>query len=284
MIIKSMSRKKPNFHNLIAYMEKGGNPLVIGQNLRTTNLNKAQSIRHEFIKNHKFCPHRKNGVALYHDIMSFSGKDTAHLTPQILEDLGTRYLAKRAQNALGYARVHQDKDHVHIHFMISGNLIESPQKLRLSKADFKTVKQELEAYQKGKYPFLKHSLCQEHKPERSISGKEGEILRKGKVSQKERVIHIFKKALEGTSEADFLQELKNYNLEIYKRGKNYGVLDTATQRKHRLKKLGLQEAFLLGPDRWQLYQKRTQEIKKIKELKISRQLEKEKEGYPIIKI
>lgn len=275
-MIKSMSRKKPNFRNLIAYMEKGGNPLVIGQNLRTTNLKNIWNVGNEFIKNYKYCPQRKNGIALYHEILSFSGKDTAHLTPQILEDLSTRYLAKRAPNALAYARIHHDKAHIHIHIMISANLIESPQKLRLSKAEFQTIKKELEAYQKEKYPFLKHSLCQENKPERSISGSEGELLRKGKVSQKERVIRVFTKALECLNENDFLQGLKNHNLELYQRGKNYGVIDTQTKRKYRLKTLGLQESFLSSPERWHTLQKRTQEIDQIKALKKSRQRQKEK--------
>jgi len=273
-MIKSMSKKKPNFHRLINYMGKGGDPFVIGNNLRTTHLNNFQSVENEFLKNYRYCPNRKNGVALYHEIMSFSKKDTKNLNEHILRDLGSRYLEQRATNALGYAKVHRDKDHVHIHFMISANLIESPKKLRLSKAEFHRIKQDLELYQKQKYPNLKHSICQEKTAKRKITRNEGEISRKGKITQKERIVTVFQRALNCTSKAHFLQELKINGLKLYQRGETWGLLEIKTQKKYRLKTLGVWEAFLKTPEKWQRFKDRTKEIGQIKEIKNRRQLQK----------
>ena len=57
-----------------------------------------------------------------------------------------RYLELRAGEALGYATVHTDKAHCHIHVVISANLIRQEKKLHLSRPQFADVKRRIEVY------------------------------------------------------------------------------------------------------------------------------------------
>ena len=77
--------------------------------------------------------------------------------PEILEDLAQVYLELRAPDALGIARVHTDKDHVHLHFMISPNEIGTTKSIRLTKKQFQALRRTIEEYQVTYYPELKKS-------------------------------------------------------------------------------------------------------------------------------
>mgnify|MGYP000076320580 CR=1 FL=1 len=63
----------------------------------------------------------------------------------------------RAPDSLGLAKVHIDKDHLHIHCMISANQIESKKASRISKEKFRSIRRTLEEYQLQQYPELNHS-------------------------------------------------------------------------------------------------------------------------------
>jgi len=119
VIIKSRSRKEATFGQLIEYINAPGQK---GKHAVFYNLkNRSRSkITEEFLQNYQHGPKRKNGNALYHEMISFSAKDSAHF----------------------------DKDNPHVHLIISANLIRSKKKLRLSQFEFKQIKKQLEIYQK----------------------------------------------------------------------------------------------------------------------------------------
>jgi hypothetical protein len=70
MIIKSLSRKKPSFIQLYDYMVSGAekNHFVISKNLYNTDT--RRDVIGSFQANAKHLPKRKNGVFLYHEIIS----------------------------------------------------------------------------------------------------------------------------------------------------------------------------------------------------------------------
>ena len=65
----------------------------------------------ELLDNYRLLRKRKNGNALYHEILSFSSKDRPDLTPAILDDLTRQYIQLRCPDALVYAKAHLDTDH-----------------------------------------------------------------------------------------------------------------------------------------------------------------------------
>ena len=73
MIIKSLSRKKPTFDQLYNYMLDGAEQkhFIISKNLYNTDKDKVLL---QFKENSKLLPKRKNGVFLYHKIISLPGQ------------------------------------------------------------------------------------------------------------------------------------------------------------------------------------------------------------------
>src|SRR5210317_201478 len=91
-----------------------------------------------FKANNQYRKKRKGGIVLYHDIIAFHPKDRQVIekTPYILEDIARLYITERSPNGLAFAKVHLDKDHIHIHVVLSPNEKENEQTIRLSKKKF----------------------------------------------------------------------------------------------------------------------------------------------------
>ena len=274
MIIKSRSRKEATFGQLIEYINAPGQKgkHAIFYNLKNRSHSK---ITEEFLQNYQHGPKRKNGNALYHEMISFSAKDSAHLTEEILNDFAFEYLERRAKGALAYAKAHFDKDNPHVHLIISANLIRSKKKLRLSQFEFKQIKKQLEIFQKKNYPLLSNSIVFENgksrKPKRTIKESEQERRRKTQqkrsTNQKDRVFEMVIDCLCACSEKDFLTRLKSQGLKLYVRGKNFGVQDVRSGRKFRFKTLGLSQIHQESKKRWQ---RANFASKKIESLRIER--------------
>lgn len=253
MIIKSMSRKQANFGQLVDYFEDGRQDAKynIYHNIYSTN---AENIKTEFDKNATFLSKRKNGVYMYHEVLSIT--KTANLTreqqKEILKDIGLEYVQNRANHNLVFAVLHDDKaDNLHYHFMISSNEIESPKRLRLSKEKFSQFKKDLELRVLEKYPELEQKKLISKEPGfdkaigEKLSNKGAELKRRtGKTSQKDNVKDRLRAVfLSSKNKSDFFNGLENENLSIYVNGNTIGILDKATERKHRLKTLGMLDEF-----------------------------------------
>ena len=264
MIVKSMSRTAPSFHQLLHYIAaegKGvGEPLL--HNLRADGHDLA-AVNRAFAANAAHAPQRRNGIALYHEVLSLSGSDAA--TPAMLYDLAAHYLTLRAPRSLAYGRVHTDGPNPHIHLVISANLRGRAKKLRLSRARFDAIKRDLERYQRQRYPALTHSLVfpapdrPEPLPERPgeatgappVRGRgERELVRRER--RQGRSGGLIKAFLAdtisghltaSTSAAAFRQRLEDAGLEPYKRGGRLAGV-RYRGRKYRLATLGLPEAEL----------------------------------------
>lgn len=269
MIVKSLTRKTASFGQILGYLNRAdqkGPPLF--HNFRT-NHDDLVRIATEFSENARHLKARSNGIALYHEILSFAAGDRPRVTPEILNDLAQKYLVLRAPRALAYAKAHLNKDNPHIHIIISANDFGSARRIRISRGEFKRIKVELERYQKERYPELVHSLVQERGRSQDRGGerewKRGEVEQEKRVyrtvneiarayrlkvqqkeqpTQKESIHEQVAACLAAAdSHADLVARLQACGLEFYQRGKTAGVMCTATGRRHRLTTLGLQQDF-----------------------------------------
>lgn len=264
MIVKSMSRTAPTFHQLLQYIAADGRgvgaPLL--HNLRAES-NDLSAVNRAFMANAAHLPARRNGISLYHEVISLNGADAP--TPAMLYDLAQHYLEERAPNCLAFGMVHSDGDHPHIHLVISANLRGRGQKHRLSKPRFAAIKRDLERYQRERYPQLTHSLVfpEAAKPTvaaRSSSDRatalpvssrgEQELVRRkqhgGNTAQrtKETLAEMVASHLAvSTSAAELRERLNSHGAELYeRRGRLCGIHFRG--RKYRLRTLGLAEPAL----------------------------------------
>ncbi len=196
---------------------------------------------------------RKDMVLFYHDVISFSPKDTEAITDDILNDISRQYIRKRSPNAPAVATIHRDAAHLHIHFCIAGCQFKTGLANRLSKADFTKVKQEMEAYQQEKYPQLQHSIVQ-HGRDRSQGWEREDQFSQGslKLSKRATIKAQLETVLAQVSTYDeLLTALEEAGMPVYSRGgKVYGV--TVEDRNYRFSTLGFEAQIQQLEDRQKL--------------------------------
>lgn len=186
-------------------------------------------------------------------ILSLAGCDQPRATSAILLDLARRYLELRAPAALAYGRVHFDpalQKNPHVHLAISGNLCGQAKKLRLPKAEFRAVQEELERYQRERYPFLTHSLVFAAPPDPAL--RRPPHPQSERRSQKKRQLRerYLAARLQAASERDFRFRLQEEGMGLYFRGGRLAGV-TADGRKYRLQTLGIPDTFAADCAGWQ---------------------------------
>jgi hypothetical protein len=271
MIIKSMSRKRPDCGELLTYLlqpektrpDEHVSLKPLFHNFPAELPVTSSSIEHAFETNARLVPRRKNGVFYYHEILSFAPADTEHLAanPAILSDLAETYLTRRAPEALALGVIHHDRDHLHIHLLISANAIGQVKKLRLAKQAFQAVKRDLEAYQRMTYPQLSHSIAQSRQhanplsPARSSS--KTTILGKPppkptKNATKTHLQAVLRQAFTCCSHHDFPVFLQAHHITLYTRKHSKAPTGLVYQgKKYRFATLGLKDEFQKTITGWQ---------------------------------
>ena len=288
MIIKSLSRKKPSFKQLISYFHneqdlKEDDKTIISHNL--FNFADKEEVLQIFDKNSKNLKFRKNGVFLYHEIISLPQQKDINIKrqKQILKNIAEYYLTKRAELQLAYGLIHEEKDHLHCHLMISSNEINSDKRERLSKEEFSRIQKEIESYKIEKFPELDDKILYNKEKTKnkyqSAKSKDQEAQfthRTKEKSRAEEVKEIVEKSLlHCFTIKDFEKKLKESNIDFYLRGNTAGVIDLQNENiKYRIKRLDLQKQFenLLAFEK-----AREKEIESIKKIQAkSRDNEKER--------
>ena len=250
MIVKLHRWKKPDFNKLISYIDKDkgrskDNTHAIFHNISETTVPGA--IR-DFQENDCYRKKRKNGVSVYHEIISFHENDSSKITPEILEDIARKYIQIRGESALCFAKPHLHDKHLHIHFAFSGTECFSSKTLRLNNKDFRRVKMQIEAYQLKKYPELTHSIVY-HKSKRkkkNRSDREYQLKKRtDRETDKEIIQKLFEKAFRKSNSFEiFLETLTKRGIEIYKyRERINGII--YNDRKYKFSSLGF------GPERFE---------------------------------
>lgn len=244
MIVKSMSRKVPSFGQLTQYIDRdeGQERWRIRHNVMARD---PDRIRGEFEQNGALLSRRKNGVYLYHEIISITR--AAGLSDEAqkarLQQIAEQYVAARCPDNLVYGGLHQDKEHsFHYHLMISANRAGDSRRLRLSKAQFREVQVQLERHVLQTMPELEQKVAIDKRADRRKTRAEAELERRtGEVPKKDQLRARVLEALEAGADREALIEaLGRSELELYVRGKTLGVIDLATGEKHRLKTLDLE--------------------------------------------
>lgn len=246
MIVKSMSRKVPSFGQLIGYIDRdeGQEPYRIRHNVFARD---PELIRAEFEQNGDLLQKRKNGVYLYHEIISITRAKGLDAEGQKirLRDIAESYIAARCPDNLVFGGLHEDKEHsYHYHLMISANRAGETGRLRLTKAQFREVQVGLERHVLETYPELEQKIAIEKRSDRGRKKGEAELERRtGKRPKREEVLERVLAAYEVSDDRQsLLDALGRENLDLYVRGKNLGVVDLESGKKHRLKTLDLETA------------------------------------------
>ena len=208
---------------------------------------------------------------MYHEVLSItkSEKLPEEQQKEILKDIALNYIQSRAKNNLVYGVLHHDKkDNLHYHFMISSNELESDKKHRLSKEEFSQFKKDLEIYVLEVYPELEQKKLinkepgQQRDPGEQTSNKGVELKRRtGKLNEKDSVKERLRTVFAETkTKAEFFTAMEREQLEIYVHGNTIGVLDKITDRKHRLKTLGMRDEFNVISERLEEIENRKAEV------------------------
>ena len=246
MIIKSMSRKQPSFGQLLGYIDRdaGQEDFAIRHNVFGRD---RDTLEAEFQANAELMQKRKNGVYLFHEIISLTR--TKNLTPEQqktkLREIAQQYIAARCPSNMVYGGLHQDKDHsYHMHLCISANGAGDRKRQRLTKHQFRDIQVRLEEHVLTQYPELEQKLAIGKRSERGRQKNEAELERRtGRRPKREEILERITTAYGTSTDKDsFLSALGRENLELYVRGKNLGVIDHETGKKHRLKTFDLELA------------------------------------------
>ncbi|MEL6667054.1 MAG: relaxase/mobilization nuclease domain-containing protein [Pseudomonadota bacterium] len=251
MIIKSMSRKAPTFSQLAGYIGQdgaGGAERCFARNLHYEGDNQ-KIVSGLFWDNYQNLPQRKNGNALYHEIIVLEPQP--HLTRQrqmqILHALARRYCERRAPHQLAWGRVHFDTPQPHIHLMISSNEIGSKFRKRLDRKSFANIQREVERFKEEHFPELNDQRIYQNERSQTpqIKSNEGELVRRtGEPSKKQQIVDTLSTLLaHHRSEASLRADLNRAGLSLYQRGQSWGVANTQTGKRYRLRTLGLEAAF-----------------------------------------
>jgi hypothetical protein len=90
---------------------------------------------------------RSNANRAYHEIVSFHKSDTDKLPKKVLLKIARKYAKERSPNSMVISTMHSDKDHLHIHNVISALEFATGTPVRLSKTEFKEVNKRMEQFQ-----------------------------------------------------------------------------------------------------------------------------------------
>jgi len=247
MIIKSLSRKSASYDQLLEYMQRGSvQDFTVFHNLYR-NVEKDRIIQ-EFELMGEQLPPRKNGNMLYHEILSLQRQEGVDLEQQkqALYTMVQQYLQERAPGQLGYGCMHVEKEHLHIHLMLSPNSLDRPAKrVRLTKSQLWEIQGRMEMFLQERWPELKERSLYSRSAPPALKKKDREFQleqRTGKPSVKSQVKEKLEVMLEqSTTQATLTARLAEQDMELEIRGKNPVVI--AAGRRYRLRTLGLLPAY-----------------------------------------
>ena len=121
MVIKNLTHKRFFPKKMIAYVADGEKSPNLNPIYWNIPVQSQQGALDAFHQQDQLLKKRKNGNRLMHEILSFSPKDTKHLNHAKLQSLCMEYLRVRASKNIAFAQIHQDKEHYHIHIILSPN-------------------------------------------------------------------------------------------------------------------------------------------------------------------
>ncbi|MDF1882711.1 hypothetical protein JHD49_02020 [Sulfurimonas sp. SAG-AH-194-C21] len=243
MIIKSMSRKSKSFSQLYDYLTRDKSSFTFSRNTYANSNNKKEFVN-EFYTNARYLREARGKVYMYHEVLSLEENNLSQERQrEILLDMADKYLYQRAEDHLAFGVVHEEKNNMHLHLMISANEIEGEKRVRLSKQEFSSIQQRMENYKNQKYTELKDSFMYHNKKDLSKEKKqEQELKNRGAKSIKDEIKRNLKETFtKATSEMYLENHLKSMGYKIYTRGNTQGI--SYKNKNYRLKTLGLEKEY-----------------------------------------
>ena len=132
-------------HFIIRYNTTGNNPKAIANDFRVNNTH---------IKKRK-----GRQIGVQHIILSWHPKEKRLLNDAKLFAFAQKFSEEMDfDRAITLGRVHNETSNTHLHFAVSASQFSSGKSRRISKAKLKEIQQEMNRFQKTKFPELKHSL------------------------------------------------------------------------------------------------------------------------------
>lgn len=249
MIIKILAIKsKARLAGVIRYIStdkgriKDYKPQSIFHNLLYTDI---LNIQKELEVNYNsYAKKRSNGNIALHIIQSFSPLDKGKMTPEIMFDLANALLKSGYEKALAFGVVHSQDNHLHNHFVVSGNEFMSEKSTRLSKSELYHLERSMLDYMKVNYPEFNITYDINNWGKKITNEKEyyqtkrNPEIRLSKEDLKVKVQNIFRSS---ESSIHFYEKLKEegfntYNYKDSPFGINYGT----DGRKMRFSRLGIE--------------------------------------------
>jgi len=220
-IVKIFSRHSPTYSGLINYILKAGK--VSKEEIYTHNIRSKDIVGYvkEFMENQAFRRQsRSDQIYLFHEIISFHAqKDNAIISKAVIDDLVQKYIELRGSNGVMLGAAHRDKNHIHIHFCVSGVHYRTGKSFGLSKAQLHEVKVQFQEYHKVKYPEITMSAPEHGRGGRNQSHAEWHR------QQRQQFIDVVRGCFgQARSQQHFLELLRDNDLHYYERnGKPTGV-------------------------------------------------------------
>lgn len=257
MISKSLSRNKKSFEALYNYLTRDKESILNTFNLYADPRDREAVIK-EFMENSEYLNRARGKNYLYHEILSLPQNDLSlERQKQILNELSQKYLSLRAENHLAFSSLHHDKEHTHMHLMISANEFLGNKRVRLSKKEFGMIQKELEVYKNEFYPELMQTKHYQKAKDFSKSrNKEQELKKRTKRQTKREILKeklqtLFSRA---SSKEELEKLLSENEMNLYKRGRTTGVKFEG--KSYRFKTLGVLKEYETCIDRGQSQKKK----------------------------
>lgn len=180
---------------------------------------------------------RANNTKMVHELISFSGLDKEKITIEHLQTLTEAYLERRSPMMQAFAIAHFNEDHLHCHIVSSPVELFTGRSLRMSKADFAAIKQDLQQLQMEKFPELTHSIVEHGRKakERSVNKKQEQVSTKERdmtvrhpqrISDKARAREAIESCMiMADSKENFYELLEQSGFKPYQRGNTHGITD-----------------------------------------------------------
>ena len=155
MIVKCLSRKSNSFRQMITYLNKRIEykdvPWIIGNNIEGDIYDIEEVVR-AFKTNDQYRKKRKNGVVMYHDILSLpSGiREECLSNPNKLMEIAYTYINEKNPQAIAYGVPHfYQNNNPHVHIVFSANEFGSEKSVRISKQRMKQIKKSIDELEKS---------------------------------------------------------------------------------------------------------------------------------------
>lgn len=184
---------------------------------------------------------RIDSTILFHDIISFHAKDAHKLqNDEMLRKIARKYSLMR-DSSITLCVLHREQAHIHIHVLASGCRLDG-RSARVSKADFKKKKLELERFQQRELRLVHSRVKHEKTQELQLNHVIQEIKRTGRIPEKERLAKRIDSLIQEhkiKTPKQLKMVLKQNGITCYERkGILMGIWNERGTRKYRLRNLG----------------------------------------------